>query len=123
MEILIYSVIAVLVTGAATFVITNKATARKRNEILTKAEADAEMVRKEKALAAKERFIQLKAEHDKSINDRNNKMAQLEAKIKSEQVQTQKETESLERAKREFETTKNKVEGQLESLSAKREEV
>ncbi|MEG0814635.1 MAG: ribonuclease Y [Mucinivorans sp.] len=123
MEILIYSVIAVLVTGAATFVITNKATARKRNEILTKAEADAEMVRKEKALAAKERFIQLKAEHDKSINDRNNKMAQLEAKIKSEQVQTQKEIESLERAKREFETTKNKVEGQLESLSAKREEV
>ncbi|MEG0162906.1 MAG: Rnase Y domain-containing protein, partial [Mucinivorans sp.] len=106
MEIIIYSLLAVLVTGVATFVITNKATSEKRNAILKKAEEDAEMIRKEKALSAKERFIQLKAEHDRSINERNNKVAQIEAKIKSEQIQTQKEAEALEKSKREFESTR-----------------
>ncbi|MEF9949776.1 MAG: ribonuclease Y [Mucinivorans sp.] len=123
MEIIIYSLLAVLVTGVATFVITNKATSEKRNAILKKAEEDAEMIRKEKALSAKERFIQLKAEHDRSINERNNKVAQIEAKIKSEQIQTQKEAEALEKSKREFESTRNKVEAQIANLAAKNEEV
>lgn len=123
MDIIIYSLLAVLITGVATYVVTNKATAQKRNAILKKAEQDAEMMSKEKALSAKERFIQLKAEHEKAVNERNNKIAQIEAKIKSDQIQTQKEAEALERARREFETTKNKVEAQLETLATKREEV
>lgn len=123
MDIIIYCVLAVVVSGAATYIVMSRATAAKRSAIIKKAEEEAEMLRKEKALSAKERFIQLKAEHDKSINERNNKVAQIEAKIKGEQMQTQKEIEALERAKKEFETTKNKVEGQLETLTAKREEL
>lgn len=123
MDIIIYCVLAVVVSGAATYIVMSRATAAKRSAIIKKAEEEAEMMRKEKALSAKERFIQLKAEHDKSINERNNKVSQIEAKIKGDQMQTQKEIEALERAKKEFETTKNKVEGQLENLNAKREEL
>lgn len=123
MEILIYSIGSVLLTGVATYFVTTKATEKKREAILKEAQVEAEMMRKEKALSAKERFIQLKAEHEKAVNDRNNKIAQVEAKVKSEQIQVQKEIEAVERSKKEFESTKNKVEAQLETLSAKREEI
>lgn len=123
MEILIYSLVAIAVSGVGTYFVTTKATAKKREAMLAKAAADAEMLSKEKALSAKERFIQLKAEHEKAVNERNSKIAQIEAKVKSEQIQTQKETEILERSKKEFESTRKKVEEQLETLSSKREDV
>lgn len=123
MEILIYSLVAIAVSGVGTYFVTTKATAKKRDAILAKAAADAEMLSKEKALSAKERFIQLKAEHEKAVNERNSKITQIEAKVKSEQIQTQKEAEILERSKKEFESTRKKVEEQLETLSSKREDV
>ena len=37
---------------------------------------EAEVIKKDKILQAKEKFLQLKSEHEKYINERNNKLAQ-----------------------------------------------
>ena len=42
--------------------------------IVHKAEADGEMIKKEKMLQAKEKFIQLKSEHERQVNERNHKL-------------------------------------------------
>ncbi len=46
----------------------------KSRKIVSEAETEAEVIKKEKILQAKERFLQLKAEHEKVINDKNNKI-------------------------------------------------
>lgn len=123
MELILISIGALVIGGASTYVLTNRLANSGRTRILKKAEQEAEMIRKERALASKEKFLQQKAEHEKAIADRNAKMAQVEAEVRSQKVQVQKEGESLERAKQEFEATKTKVERELESLAAKRQEV
>lgn len=46
--------------------------------IVAKAEVDGEMIKKEKMLQAKEKFIQLKSDHDRQVNERNQKLQQSE---------------------------------------------
>lgn len=116
-------IVAVVVVGVATYYITTRSTAKSGAAILKKAEADAEILRKEKNLQAKERFLQMKAEHEKEVNERNSRIAQIEAKAKSELAAAQKEASDVERSKREFDATRQKVEQQMEQLAAKREEI
>ena len=43
----------------------------RRDEIIEKAELEAENIKKEKILQAKEKFLQLKSEHEKYVNQKN----------------------------------------------------
>ena len=78
MDILITVLIAVIViVGVASYFIIQKALARKK-AILKEAEIEGEMIKKERILQAKEKFIQLKSEHDRTVNERNQRLAQSE---------------------------------------------
>ena len=82
MSILIIVLIALIViTGVSSYFIISKAMARK-SAILKEAEAEGEMIKKERILQAKEKFIQLKSEHDRVVNERNQKIAQSEQRAK-----------------------------------------
>ena len=60
-----------------------KTSIRKRREVaLKEAEAEGEMIKKERILQAKEKFIQLKSEYDRQVNERNQKLAQSEQRAK-----------------------------------------
>ena len=52
------------------------------NKIIADAKTGAENLKKEKLLEAKERFVQLKAEHDKEVLERNRKLSDSENRIK-----------------------------------------
>lgn len=98
--------------------------------LIKEAELRGETVRKEKELAAKERFVQLKAEHDKEIMDRNRKQGEIESKMRQkEQVVTQKEqainqkTEQLERQLKENTSLKENLTRQLEVVAGKQAEM
>ena len=130
---LIIAVVALLVGIIAGKFIFAKDTKRKLEEadlhaqnLIKEAELRAETVRKEKELSAKERFVQLKAEHDKEILERNRKLGDLENKARQkEQAATQKEqsinqkTEQLERQIKENNSIKENLNRQLEVVSAK----
>lgn len=91
--------------------------------IIKEAELREETIKKEKGIEAKERFVQLQAEHDKLVNERNRKMNEAENRIKQkENSVTQKET-SLDKQIKENETIKDNLNKQIEIVNSKRTEL
>lgn len=91
--------------------------------ILKEAELRAETLKKEKELEAKEKYVQLKASHDKEVMQRNQKLTESENRIKQkEQSITQKET-NLDKQVKENEAIKETMNRQIEVVNAKRTEL
>ena len=72
--------IAAGIFAAYTFL--NKQLTKSGQEALKKAEADGEIIKKEKILQAKEKFLQLKNEYEKTVNDRNRQLSADENRLK-----------------------------------------
>ncbi|HLG41034.1 MAG TPA: ribonuclease Y, partial [Chitinophagaceae bacterium] len=91
--------------------------------LLKEAELRAETIRKEKELEAKEKFVQMKAAHDREVNDRNRKINETENRIKQrEQSINQKET-NLDKQVKENEAIKEHLNRQIELVNIKRTEL
>ena len=99
-------------------------TIRKRCEAAVKeAEAEGEMIKKEKLLQAKEKFIQLKSEHDRQVNERNQKLAQSEQRAKQIEAGLQGQQRELENKIRENARIREQMESQIQHLEHKKEEI
>src|SRR5688572_5196344 len=66
-------------------------------KILKDAQTSAENLKKEKMLEAKEKFVQLKAEHDREVLDRNRKLGESENRIKQKELSINQKMDQLER--------------------------
>ncbi len=91
--------------------------------ILKDAEQEGEMVKKEKILQAKEKFMQLKSEHDRQVNERNQRLAQSEQRAKQLEAQLQNQQRDLDRKLSENDTLKEKMDAQIQLLEARKEEL
>ena len=60
---------------------------KESQRIISESKSQAETLKKEKILEAKERFVQLKAEHDKEVLQRNQKLGEAENRIKQKEQQ------------------------------------
>ena len=101
-----------------------KTSIRKRREVaLKEAEAEGEMIKKERILQAKEKFIQLKSEYDRQVNERNQKLAQSEQRAKQIEQNLQNQQRELENKHRENDRLKEQMQNQLQILEHKKEEV
>ncbi len=114
---------ALVLGSVLSYLVINAATKKRRDAIIKKAKSDGEILLKERQLQAKEKFLQLKSENEKQFNERNSKLSQNEARVKSEQTLVNKQNDELNRAKKEFEATRKRVEKELDTLNAKKEEV
>ncbi len=123
LTIVIVSVVSIVVTGIITYFATYKSTEKRRAAILKDAENDAELLKKEKILQAKEKFIQLKTDHEKNVNEKNARISQIEAKVKNDQIATTNAANDLHKKEKEFEHTKQKVERELAALENRKNEV
>ena len=109
MSILIIVLIALIViTGVSSYFIISKAMARK-SAILKEAEAEGEMIKKERILQAKKKFIQLKSEHDRVVNERNQKIAQSEQRAKQPESTLHQQQEELNKKIKEQETLRGQL--------------
>ena len=123
MSILIIVLIALIViTGVSSYFIISKAMARK-SAILKEAEAEGEMIKKARILQAKEKFIQLKSEHDRVVNERNQKIAQSEQRAKQLESTLHQQQEELNKKIKEQETLRSQLETQLQGIDRKKEEI
>lgn len=91
--------------------------------IIKEAELRAETVRKEKELSAKERFVQLKAEHEREVLERNRKVVESEGRIKQKESALNQKTEQLERQIKENDAIKANLNRQIEVVTAKQSEL
>ena len=71
---IIIGVVGLILGSGGTFLLSRKLNSSKANLIIEDAKKEAEQIRKEKLLQAKEKFIELKSEHDKEIFRKNNEI-------------------------------------------------
>lgn len=122
MEILI-GLGAFLFGGGLSWFLYAKALRSRSRKIVKDAEIEAEVIRKDKILQAKEKFLQLKSEHEKEINSRNSRVLAAENKLKQKEVVFTQRMEELQRKKKEVDVFKENLDAQLLLLDKKKEEV
>ena len=119
----ISAVAAVGIYAVVTNLVAKTSIRKRREAALKEAEAEGEMIKKEKILQAKEKFIQLKSEYDRQVNERNQKIAQSEQRAKQIEGNLQNQQRELENKLRENERLKEQMQNQLQILEHKKEEV
>lgn len=92
-------------------------------KIISDGQSQAENLKKEKLLEAKEKFVQLKADHDKEVLQRNQKIAESENRIKQKEQALNQKDQSLEKQVKENEAIKDNLNRQIEVVNIKRTEL
>ncbi len=91
--------------------------------LLKEAELRAETIKKEKQLEAKERFVQLKAEYEKEVLERNRKLGELENRAKQKDITINQKEAALDKQIKENEAIKENLNRQIEVVNHKRTEL
>lgn len=101
-----------------------KSMARSRAKlILDEAVRDAEALKKEKLMEAREEELKIKNEAERQANQRLSKVQSVEAKLKQRELQLNQQQSENQRTRNELETTRTNLEAQQTMLEAKKEEV
>ncbi len=91
--------------------------------IIKEAELKAENIKKEKQLEAKEKFVQLKSEHDKDVLERNRKINEAENRIKQKETSIVQKEANLDKQTKENDAIKENLNRQIEVVNQKRTEL
>ena len=119
----IVGIAAFVIGGVVTCIVWDRATIKKKNRMISDAKAEAEVARKEKEIQAKEKFLQLKSEHDRNVNERNQKIANLENKLKQRETAINQKFEEVQKIKNENEIRKTTLDKQLVIVEKRTEEL
>ncbi|MFK7781085.1 ribonuclease Y [Psychroserpens sp.] len=93
------------------------------NSILKQAKNEGESIKKDKILQAKEKFIELKAEHEKVILSRDKKMAEAEKRTRDKESQISSELSKNKKANQSLDSKIKDYDFRLEFLEKKKDEV
>jgi ribonuclease Y len=93
------------------------------HKILSDAQSQAETIKKEKILEAKERFVQLKSEHDKELFEKNKKISDIENRLKQKELTISQKENNLDKQLKENEVIKENLNRQIEVVNQKRTEL
>ena len=92
-------------------------------KIISDAKTQAETLKKEKILEAKEKFVQLKADHDKEVFQRNQKISEAENRLKQKEQSVNQKDQSIAKLIKDNEIIKENLNRQLEVVNVKRTEL
>ncbi|MFM7645708.1 MAG: ribonuclease Y [Sphingomonadales bacterium] len=90
--------------------------------ILKEAELRAETIRKEKELEAKEKFVQLKAAHERDALERNKKINDAENRIRQKEQSVNQKENNLDKQLKDNDAIKENLNRQIELVNIKRSE-
>ncbi|MCC6370780.1 MAG: ribonuclease Y [Bacteroidia bacterium] len=92
----------------------NASATKEKENLIKEAEVKSEAIKQEKILQAKEKFLQLKSEHDKFVQEKNTHINQLENKAKQREAELNKKIEEQNRKDKELESAKNQANQQID---------
>ena len=119
----ITSIITLIIGYISASTVLRKSIERKSENILKDAEKASEQIKKDKILQAKEKFLELKSEHEKFINSRNQKISDLESKAKEKDSKLNQRLEESKRKSKELDTKRENLTNQLDIIERKKEEL
>jgi len=93
------------------------------NSILKQAKSDGENIKKDKILQAKEKFIELKSEHEKVINARDKKITEAQKRTKDKESQISSELAKAKKSNQSLEAKIKDYDFRLEYLEKKKDEL
>jgi ribonuclease Y len=113
-----------LITGSVIAILIYQASLkRKSTNIIKEAEAEAEVIKKDKILQAKEKFLQLKSEHEKVINEKNQKLLASENRIKQRENLLSSKFEEIQRKNKDLEVIRENMDAQLVLIEKRKEDL
>lgn len=92
-------------------------------KIVADAQISAETLKKDKLLEAKEKYLQMKSEHEKEVLQRNQKLADSENRIKQKELSLNQKNEQLQKQVQENEAIKENLNRQMELVAIKRNDL
>ena len=120
---IVVSIACFLIGGFASYLFFKHGLKSKYDSILKDAEAEAEVIKKNKLLEVKEKFLNKKADLEKEVAIRNQKIQQAENKLKQREMVLNQRHEELQRKKQEADAIKENLEAQLVVIDKKKEEL
>jgi len=96
---------------------------RESEALLKESKLEAEAIKKDKILQAKEKFIELKSEHEKVINSKDRKIAEAEKRIKQKESKVSQELDKTKKKNKELEKRLEEVDKKALILERKTNEL
>ncbi|MDE7412130.1 MAG: ribonuclease Y [Paramuribaculum sp.] len=127
METVIYiaaAAVIALIIGIVATILVQKSMARSRAKtIIQEAQAEAEVLKKNKQLEAKEEELRIIAEAEKQASQRMSKAQSFEGKLKQRELQLNQQQSENQRARNDIEQTKAKLNDQIALVETKQGEL
>ncbi len=127
METLVFSLAGILIglaLGYVVFVVLRKGQLdSQKAAIIEEAKLQAENIKKDRILEAKEKYMTLKSEHEKEVNRRNQEMNNAENRIRQKEQSWDQKNQNLRQKEEELNKAKANFEAQVEGLKVRQREV
>ena len=120
---IITAIIAFLTGGLIAWLVTGVLLKSRRQKILMEAEKETEVMKKNKMLEVKEKFIQLKSELEKQVTSRSAKIQSTEAKLKQRETTFTQRQEELQRKNAEIDALKDNLTAQSALIERKQQDL
>ncbi len=117
--VILIAVSALLVGAAISFFILKYV----GSGVLRKANEEAEIIKKNKIIEAKEKFIALKAEYENHVNQQNQKIQQREQRLGQREQQLNQKQGDIQRAQNDVNNKLNQIEQQRAAVEFKEKEI
>ena len=100
-----------------------KTAKKEATSILKDANLEAENIKKDKLLQAKEKFLELKSEHEKEILNKDKRIAEVEKRTRDKESQVSSELAKAKKINDDFEAKTNEFTSKIEILDKKQQEI
>ena len=122
-ECVIAAVVALVVGGICGYVIFRYVIKGKYNEMIAAAGKEAEVLKEKKLLEVKEKFLNKKAELEKEVHARNQKIQQGENRLKQREISLNQRQEELGRKRQDIDQQQQRIDNEKKLLQVKQEEL
>ena len=115
--------VAGAVVALAVYILLRKSMLKgKRDEILEKAEIEGEKIKNERILQAKEKYLSLKAEHEKTVNEKNAQIRDAENRVRQKENTLNQKLSEADRKAKELEAQMSAAKAREEAMQEKEKE-
>ena len=123
MDIVLNILLGSLAGVAITSIVQRFLLKSKTKKLISDAEKEGENIKKTKYLEAKERFLKLKSDHERSIKEKDRKLQSSEDRNRNREKNLQQKTEELKRREKGIERLKSDYDSKIKNIQAKNDEL
>lgn len=123
MSYIISVIVGLLVGAIVAYIMSNSRLNKKVQQRLEEAENQAEAIKRDKLLEVKEKFLNKKAELEKEVQIRDQKLQQNENRLRQKEMQLNQRQGDLQRKHQEADAVRENLENQMAVIEDKKEEL